>query len=105
VEVWAIAKGRCEHRPFGVVDHVVPKKDVAYRSRSSVEFIVSHGPLVSQMGNLAMACDERGFWPLWVDELRDAAPKGSSRSVSIAGHGSQISKVEVWTVVCGGGGR
>jgi hypothetical protein len=41
-----------------------------------------------------MASDERGYWPLWVGELQDVAPEGSSRSMFTAGHGIQISTVE-----------
>ena len=61
VEVWAMAKGEHGRQPFAAVNHVAPKKDVAGRGHSSGEFIVSRGPLVSRTGNLAIACDERGY--------------------------------------------
>jgi hypothetical protein len=47
--------------------------------------VVSHGPLVIQTGNLTMACDEKGYWPLW-----DAAPKGNFGSVSAAGESPSL---------------
>ena len=53
-----MAGGRHRHRAFGVVNHMVPWKDVADRGHSPGEFIMSHGPLVSQIGNLAMAHEE-----------------------------------------------
>ena len=84
---------------------MIPWKDVASRSHSSGEFIVSHGPLVSRTGNSGTACDEQGYQPLRVGELRDAAPEGSSGSVSTMGHGTQIFKVELWTMADGEYGR
>jgi hypothetical protein len=81
-------KGRCGCWPFGVVNRVVSQKDVDGRDHSSGEYVVSHGPFVSWMGNLAMARDKRGYWPLWVDELQDADPVVSFESASTMGHGT-----------------
>jgi hypothetical protein len=53
---------------------------------------MTRGLLVSWTRNLATACDEREFWPLWVDELWNAALEGSSKSVSAMVHGSHISR-------------
>jgi len=52
-----------------------------------------------------MTGDERGCWPPYVGEIRDAAAEGSFESVSTAGHGTQISVAEVWAVAVGGCGR
>ena len=59
-----MAEGGHGRRPFGVVNRVVPLKDVADRGHSLGEFVVNRFPLVSRTGNLATACDERGYYPL-----------------------------------------
>ena len=51
------------------------------------ELAMSHRPLVSRVGNLAMASDGRGYCPPYVGELLDAATEGRSESVSTMGHG------------------
>ena len=56
------------------------------------------------MGGLATAGGERGYWPLWVGELQDAATGGSFESVFAAGYMSRISMAEVWVVAAGGHG-
>jgi hypothetical protein len=43
---------------------------------------VSHGPPDSWVEDLAMAGDERGYWPSYVGELGDATAEGNSESVS-----------------------
>jgi hypothetical protein len=100
-----MAKGGCGYRPSNVVNHVVSQRDVAGQGHSSGKFVMSRGSLVSQMGDLAIACNERGCWSLWVGVLCDAAPESSSTSVSTMGHGTQTSKVGVWTVAEGEHGR
>jgi hypothetical protein len=59
-----MAKGGRGYRPSDVVNHVVSQRDVAGQGHSSGEFVMSHGSLVSQMGDLAIACDERGCWSI-----------------------------------------
>ena len=56
------------------------------------------------MAGLAAAGGERGYWPLWVSELSDAATGGSFESVSAAGYVSRISMAKVWVVAMGGRG-
>ena len=49
-----------------------------------------------------MASNERGHWAPHVGALLDAAPEGSSDSVSTMDRGIQISRVEVWATAEGG---
>ena len=52
-----------------------------------------------------MTGDERGYWPLYIGELRDAAAGGSFESVSTTGHVTEISVADVWAVALGARGR
>ena len=73
--------------PIGLGDLVVPKKDVATTSHSLGEITVSHGPLVSRVEVSAIADNEIGHWAPHVGALRDAAPKGSSKSPNLQDRG------------------
>ena len=46
---------------MGVDDLIVSPKDVAVEGHFMGELSMSHRPLVSQVANLAMASDERGY--------------------------------------------
>ena len=77
---------------------MVPQKDVASWGHSVGELAMNHRPLVSWVENMAMAGDERGYWPHYVGELWDAAPKGSSESVFAIGHGVWVPRAEDWVM-------
>ena len=59
---------------------------MAVEGHSMGELAMSHRPLVSRVGNLAMASDERGSWPPYVGELWDVDTTSHSESVSTVGH-------------------
>jgi hypothetical protein len=52
--------------------------------------------------DLAVVSGERGYWPPYVRQLRDAATEGSSESVFVVDHRVQISDAEVWSAAEGG---
>ena len=58
VKVQAMAKGGRGRLPLGVVNCVVSQKDVASRGHSLGEFVMSRGPLVSWMEDLAIVGHE-----------------------------------------------
>jgi hypothetical protein len=62
-----------------------PHGDVAIVGHSLGEATTSHDHLAFRVKGLAMANDERGPWAPYVGELWDAAPTGSSESVSAVG--------------------
>jgi hypothetical protein len=49
--------------PVSVDDLMVSQKDVAAEGHFVGELAMSHRPLVSGAEDLAMADDERGYWP------------------------------------------
>ena len=57
------------HWPIDAGELVVPMKDVVVKGHSIGEFTIDHGSQVPRVKDLAMAEEERGYWPPYIGEL------------------------------------